>query len=273
MARSSSPIGIFDSGIGGLSVLKHIRTLLPNEDLIYFADSGYAPYGDKTAAFITERSFKIVDFLLEQNIKALVVACNTATTAAIHLLRNTYPNLPIVGVEPGLKPAAAKTTTGIVGVMATERTLASNKFYTLHQQLSEQTGIHFIMQPCPGMVDLIEHAELDSDPVFHLVRQYLIPLIEQNADTIVLGCTHYPFIQHLIEKIAAEYGCPTLNIIDTGFAVARRLWHLLDIHKLNHQNKIVNAIPHIFTSGNQETIALLITRLLQTEMPVSHISL
>lgn len=273
MLLSSGPIGIFDSGVGGLSVLRHIRAQLPDENLIYFADSGYAPYGDKPEEFVIERSFKIADFLLQQNIKALVVACNTATAAAIHLLREKYPELPIVGVEPGLKPAAALTTTGIVGVMATERTLASRKFHVLHQQLNDKTGVRFITQPCTGMADLIEHAELDSEPIFNLVRQYLLPLIEEKADTIVLGCTHYPFIRHVIEKIASEYNCPTLNIIDTGYAVARQLKHLLDIHKLNRHEKESTTTIHVLTSGDPEAISHLITRLLQTRMPVARVTL
>ena len=199
--KAAGPIGIFDSGVGGLSVLRHIATQLPNEDLIYFADSGFAPYGDKPEEFVIERSFRITDFLLKQNIKALVVACNTATAITIHLLREKYPDLPIVGVEPGLKPAAAKTITGTVGVMATERTLASNKFHVLHQLLNDQTGVHFIMQPCNGMADLIEHAELDSEPIFELVRRYLVPLLEQKADTIVLGCTHFNYFKESYQEI------------------------------------------------------------------------
>ena len=273
MLSAAGPIGIFDSGVGGLSVLRHIHAQLPDERLIYFADSGHAPYGDRSEEFVIDRSFRITDFLLKQKIKALVIACNTATATAIHLLRDQYPDLPIVGVEPGLKPAAAKTTSGIVGVMATERTLASHKFHLLHQLLNGQTGVHFIMQPCPGMADLIEHAELDSQPIFDLVRRYLIPLIRQKADTIVLGCTHYPFIRHVIEKIASESGHPSLNIIDTGYAVARQLTHLLDIHHLRCQETISPPPMQTFTSGDPKTIAYLIQRLLQIDMPVSYIAL
>lgn len=157
--------------------------------------------------------------------------------------------------------------------MATERTLASNKFHVLHQLLNDQTGVHFIMQPCPGMADLIEHAELDSEAIFSLVRRYLGPLLEQKADTIVLGCTHYPFIRHVIEKVAAEYGDRALNIIDTGYAVARQLKHLLDIYGLNCRKKNPEAAMRAFTSGNPETISRLIFRLLQTDMPVFYASL
>lgn len=273
--NAAGPIGIFDSGVGGLSVLRHIATQLPNEDLIYFADSGFAPYGDKPEEFVIERSFRITDFLLKQNIKALVVACNTATAIAIHLLREKYPDLPIVGVEPGLKPAAAKTITGTVGVMATKRTLASNKFHVLHQLLNDQTGVHFIMQPCNGMADLIEHAELDSEPIFELVRRYLVPLLEQKADTIVLGCTHYPFVRHVIEKVAEENGHTSLNFIDTGYPVARQLKHLLDIFELNRDKNGTARASRVtaFTSGDPGTISHLISRLLQTDMPVSYVSL
>lgn len=269
---ASGPIGVFDSGVGGLSVFRHIRTQLPNEDLIYFADSYYTPYGDKSEAFVIERTFAITDYFLKQNIKALVVACNTATAGAIHLLREKYPELLIVGVEPGLKPAAAKTITGTVGVMATKRTLASNKFHLLHQLLNDQTGVHFIMKACTGLAELIEHDELDSEAILTLVRQYLIPMLEQNADTIVLGCTHYPFIRDVIEKVAAENGKPSLNIIDTGYAVARQLKHQLDISGLNKPGKIPDATIKVFTSGDPKAISHLISRLLQTDMPVSYLS-
>ena len=273
MLSASGPIGVFDSGVGGLSVLRHIRAQLPDENLVYFADSGHAPYGSKPEEFVVDRSFRITDFLLSRQIKALVVACNPATASAIHLLRNRYPDLPIVGVEPGLKPAAAKTITGVVGVMATERTLSSNKFHVLHQTLNDRTGVHFIMQPCPGMADLIEHAELDSGPIHALVRRYLVPLLEQDADTIVLGCTHYPFVRHVIEKIAAESGKPSITIIDTGYAVARQLTHLLDIYGLRHNETGQAATMQAYTSGDPKTIGHLIARLLQTEMPVAYISL
>lgn len=270
--KAAGPIGIFDSGVGGLSVLRHIATQLPNEDLIYFADSGFAPYGDKPEEFVIERSFRITDFLLKQNIKALVVACNTATAITIHLLREKYPDLPIVGVEPGLKPAAAKTITGTVGVMATERTLASNKFHVLHQLLNDQTGVHFIMQPCNG------HGRPDRACRAGFRRldwcsRYLVPLLEQKADTIVLGCTHYPFVRHVIEKVAEENGHTSLNFIDTGYPVARQLKHLLDISELNRDKNGTASSAAAFTSGDPDTISHLISRLLQTDMPVSYVSL
>lgn len=266
----SAPIGVFDSGIGGLSVARHIRVRLPYENLLYFADSQYNPYGDKPEPFIVERSFKITDFLLSQGAKALVVACNTATAAAIHLLRAHYQNLPIVGVEPGLKPASFKTISSIVGVMATARTLTSHKFHVLHQLLSEQSGVNFILQPCPGLADLIEREDPDSEKIEQCIRKYLLPLLEQKADTIVLGCTHYPFVLHIIERLAAEAGHPDLMVIDTGGAIARQLEHVLQDHDLLRTDvpEMVPADFRIFTSGNAEKTSRIVKRLLSMDIPV-----
>ena len=263
-----SPIGVFDSGIGGLSVTQHIQALLPDEHLIYFADSKYNPYGDKPEAFIIERSYKITDFLLNQGIKALVVACNTATAAAIHLLRNRYPNLPIIGVEPGLKPATVKTRSSIVGVMATVRTLSSHKFHELHQLLSQQSGVTFILQPCPGLADLIEHENIESIKVIQTIRTYLLPLLDKKADTIVLGCTHYPFVRHIIKQLATEAGHPELMIIDTGHAIARQLKHVLQNNHLLNTNKNT-AHFEIFTSGNVPLITQIVKRLLKMNYPIT----
>ncbi len=266
----SAPIGVFDSGIGGLSVVRHIRARLPHENLVYFADSQYNPYGDKPEPFIVERSFKITDFLLSQGAKALVVACNTATAAAIHLLRAHYKDLPIVGVEPGLKPASFKTMSSIVGVMATARTLTSHKFHVLHHLLSEQSGVHFILQPCPGLADLIERADPDSEEVVQCIRTYLLPLLEQRADTIVLGCTHYPFVQHIIERLAAEAGHPDLMVIDTGGAIARQLEHVLQDHGLLCKGtpETAPADFQIFTSGDAGKTRSIVKRLLSMDIPV-----
>lgn len=267
----SAPIGVFDSGIGGLSVVRHIRKQLPYENLVYFADSQYNPYGDKPESFIVERSFKITDFLLSQGAKALVVACNTATAAAIHLLRAHYKDLPIVGVEPGLKPASFKTMSSIVGVMATARTLTSHKFHVLHQLLSEQSGVHFILQPCPGLADLIEREDPDSEKVVQTIRTYLLPLLEQKADTIVLGCTHYPFVLHIIKQLAAEAGHPDLMVIDTGGAIARQLEHVLQENDLIRKTAPGNppADFRIFTSGDEATTHRIVERLLSMDIPVT----
>ncbi len=231
-------IGVFDSGIGGLSVARHIRHRLAHESLLYFSDSGYAPYGDKSESAITERCFKIVDFFIAHQVKAIVVACNTATAAAIVQLRSHYPKLIIVGTEPGLKPALQMTQSKIVGVMATKSTLESQKFLTLKAQLSTESGTHFVCQACIGLVDQIERGELHSDASLDLVRSYVTPLLQRGADTIVLGCTHYPFVSHLIEQVICEYKgeneTNSVKLIDTGEAVARRLRSLLEQAELDN---------------------------------------
>jgi len=220
-----APVGIFDSGLGGLSILRHIRAQLPHEHLIYVADTGYAPYGDKPEQAVAERSLTIVDFLVDQGIKALVVACNTATIAAVKLLRARHPDLPIVGVEPGLKPAAAASRTGTVGVLATSRTLAGAKFLALRDQIADSTGTHFLLQPCRGLVDRIELN--DAEGTVQLLREYVTPLLTQGADTLVLGCTHYPLVRAAIEHVIGEAGAQDVTLIDTGDAVARQLARLL----------------------------------------------
>jgi glutamate racemase len=222
-----APIGIFDSGVGGLSVLRHIRAQLPHEHLIYFADSGFAPYGDKPEHLVTERVLAIGAFLLDQGAKAIVVACNTATVAAIAALRARYPGLPIVGVEPGLKPAAAASGNGLVGVLATGRTLAGTKFLLLRDQIADSTGARFLLQPCHGLADQIEFGELESDETDALLRRFILPLLDEGADTLVLGCTHYPLVQASIERVIAASTDRPVTLIDTGEAVARHLARLL----------------------------------------------
>ncbi|MCU6433589.1 glutamate racemase [Undibacterium sp. Jales W-56] len=233
-------VGVFDSGIGGLSVLRHIRQQLPDESLIYFADSGFSPYGDRSESFLIERSLVIAEFLRKQHCKAIVVACNSATAAAIKALRSAFPDLIIVGVEPGLKPAAQQSKNHIVGVLATQATLQSNKFQTLKNQLSGDTGTQFLPQACVGLADQIEKIELDSDATLNLLRRYLHPLLEQGIDTLVLGCTHYPFVADQIRQVIADSACPPVHIIDTGEAVARRL------------DKLIHAIPAIPKSVSRQ---------------------
>jgi glutamate racemase len=229
IARSAdSPIGVFDSGVGGLSVLRHIRAQLPHEHLMYFADSGHAPYGDKTEQFVVDRALAVTDFLLAQGAKALVVACNTATVAAIKAVRARYPELPVVGVEPGLKPAAAATRNGKVGVLATARTLKGEKFLQLREQISATTQAEFLLQPAVGLVDQIELGDLEAPAIGAMLEQYIAPLLEQGADTLVLGCTHYPFVKNGIERVLRDHARQDVVLIDTGDAVARQLGRLLE---------------------------------------------
>lgn len=259
---SESPIGIFDSGIGGLSVLRHIRSHLPHENLLYFADSGFAPYGDKTEDAIVERALTIAEFLTQRGAKSLVVACNAATAAAIKALRARYPDLPVVGVEPGLKPAAALTRSKTVGVLATKSTLTSEKFNRLREQQSAATGVRFILQACIGLADQVERGELQSIETTLLVKRYVTPLIEQGADTLVLGCTHYPFVQGLIEQAAEIVGVPLVTIVDTGEAVARQLVRLLAEHQRQRQAATAGTLE-AFTSGSETMLASAFSKLLK----------
>ena len=223
---SEAPIGVFDSGVGGLSVLKEIEQRLPNESLLYVGDCGHIPYGEKTPDFIRQRCAVIADFFQQQGAKALVLACNTATVAGIAELRQRYPDWPIVGMEPAVKPAAAATRSGVVGVLATTGTLQSAKFAALLDRFA--SDVQVITQPCPGLVELIETGDLHSNPLITLLRGYVEPLLAANCDTIILGCTHYPFLKPLLSQMLPS----SIILIDTGAAVARQLQRLLDERKL-----------------------------------------
>ncbi|MDO8262683.1 MAG: glutamate racemase [Gallionella sp.] len=212
----NNPIGVFDSGVGGLSVLREIRRELPGEDLLYVADSGHAPYGDKSRQMIETRTIAIAEFLLSQHAKAIVVACNTATGAAIEKLRARF-SVPIVAMEPAVKPAAATTKSGVIGVLATSGTLGSDNFAKLHERFGAEVDI--LVQACPGLVEQVEAGDLSGDQTRALIEKYLVPLLAQQVDTLVLGCTHYPFLAPLIQEIAG----PSVAIIDPAAAVAREL--------------------------------------------------
>jgi glutamate racemase len=216
-----APIGVFDSGVGGLSVLVEIRRELPHEDLLYVADSGHAPYGDKPADEIEERAHAIVGFLVTHGAKAIVVACNTATGVSVDALRARWP-MPIVGIEPAIKPAVATTKSGVVGVLATTQTIASPRFARLVETFG--TGVDVVAQACPGLVERIEEGDASGPATRDMVADYVRPLIEKGADTIVLGCTHYPFITPLIAQVAG----PAIAIINPAAAVARELRRRLE---------------------------------------------
>ena len=223
---SEAPIGVFDSGVGGLSVLREIHGLLPDESLLYIADCGHIPYGEKSPEFIRQRCAVMADFFRRQGAKALVLACNTATVAGVAQLRECYPDWPIVGMEPAVKPAAAATRSGVVGVLATTGTLQSAKFAALLDRFAND--IRVITQPCPGLVELIETGDLHSDALRTLLRSFVEPLVAAGCDTIILGCTHYPFLKPLLSQILP----PSIILIDTGAAVARQLKRLLSERSL-----------------------------------------
>jgi glutamate racemase len=216
-----APIGVFDSGVGGLSVLRHIRDELPTQDLLYVADSAHAPYGSKTPEQIQARSLLLAEFLVGQGAKALVIACNTATAAAAALLRERYA-IPILGMEPALKPAVAATRSGVVGVLATSGTLKSARFAALLE--SHGSNVRVVTQAAHGLVECVERGDIDAPATRQLLWQYLEPLLSAGADTLVLGCTHYPFLRGPIRALVGE----RVVIIDTGEAVARHLRRRLE---------------------------------------------
>jgi glutamate racemase len=237
-----APIGVFDSGIGGLSVLLHIREELPYENLLYIADSAHAPYGGKSPEEIRARSLALSEFLLSQGAKALVVACNTATAAAISVLRERF-DVPVIGMEPAVKPAVSATRSGIVGVLATTGTLKSARFAALLESYGQ--NVRVVTQGCPGLVECIERGELASSETRDLLGRYLRPLLEQGADTIVLGCTHYPFLKPLIREIAGE----GVVLIDTGAAVARQVRRRIEEAELLSRQQLQGNLD-FWTSGD-----------------------
>lgn len=269
---ANGPIGVFDSGIGGLSILRHIRNCLPHEDLLYFADTDFMPIGSKPEPVIVARSLAIAEFLLARGVKTLVLACNTATAAAIKGLRELYPDLALVGVEPGLKPAAALTQSRIVGVLATERTLDSQKFEQLRTQISAASNVRFLPQACVGLADQVEKGELDTPATAAMIRRYVAPLIEQGADTLVLGCTHYPFVQALIETCIRESTERPIAIVDTGEAVARQLQRLLAQRQLERQPGHVGKLEG-FTTGPEAALAGAFAKLLKIQAHVTQVRL
>jgi glutamate racemase len=216
-----NPIGVFDSGVGGLSVLREIRRELPAEDLLYVADTANAPYGDRDAAFVRERALAIVSRLMDERVKAVVVACNTATGLAVEALRERY-ELPIVAVEPAVKPAALQTRSGVIGVLATTQTLASERFSKL--VATHASGVTVLTQPSPGLVERVEAGDLSSEQTRALVARYVGPIVARGADSLVLGCTHFPFLRGAIEKVAG----PSVTIIDPAIAVAREVRRRLE---------------------------------------------
>lgn len=213
-------IGIMDSGSGGLSVFREIRRALPRSRYIYFSDNAWCPYGDKTADFIRQRSSVITRELLAKGADAIVIACNTATAAAIASLRETFP-IPFIGMEPAVKPAALGTRSGVVGVLATAGTLSASK-YLITKGLYG-SGVRIVEHTGSGFVELVENGVLDGPEAEKICAASLLPLLEAGADTIVLGCTHYPFLLGTLQKVAAAQGYPDIRFIDPAPAVARRL--------------------------------------------------
>ena len=215
-------IGIFDSGSGGLSVYREIVILLPYERYVYYADNAHCPYGEKSAEYIRDRARAITDILLRMGADIIVVACNTATAAAIATLREEYPDVPFVGMEPAVKPAALGTKTGVIGVLATAGTLKGSKYLKTKGRFEDD--VHIVEHVGDGFVELVEKGILDGPEAYATVRTSLQPLLDAGADRIVLGCTHYPFLRPVIEAIAG----PGVQVIDPAPAVARQTVRMLE---------------------------------------------
>ena len=215
-------IGIFDSGIGGLSVFREIRKLLPEERYIYYSDNAHCPYGEKTREHIVARARAITDFLLAEGAEIIVVACNTATAAAISTLRSEYPDVKFIGMEPAIKPAALSTRTGVIGVLATAGTLKADKYLLNRGKWAD--NVRIVEHVGQGFVELVESGKTDGKEAEDIVRESLRPLLDEGADRIVLGCTHYPFLIETIRKVAGNlYPDRGTEIIDPAPAVARHL--------------------------------------------------
>ena len=235
-------IGVFDSGVGGLSVLRAIHAALPHEHLVYVADSGHAPYGDQSEAHITHRTLTVGSWLAVQGVKGITIACNTATVVAAKILRDQM-HLPVVAIEPAIKPAVALTRSGVVGVLATRQTVQSASVARLVDLYGADKRI--LLQGCPGLVEQVERADLHGAETEALLRQFITPLMEQGADTLVLGCTHYPFLRDTIQRVAGD----GITLLDPAEAVARELARrLADSGSLTAQTG--QGSVQFFTSGD-----------------------
>ena len=257
---NAQPIAVFDSGLGGLTVLRALRSRLPHEDFFYFADTRFLPYGERPEAFLKQRGVLIAEALVRRGAKALVIACNTATAAAAEAIRAAI-DLPIVALEPGVKPAVALTKTGVIGVLATTRTLASERF----QRLVGNHAHHLKVLPvaCPGLAEAIETQGPESPVVAALLDAFVAPLRAAGADVVVLGCTHYPWVAEAIARRMPA----GVSLLDTGEPVARQLERLLAAGQLlggghGHLN--------VATSGAPASVNATVSRLWGQSLPVEH---
>lgn len=260
------PIGLFDSGVGGLSVLRHVWRELPFEDVIYVADQKHMPYGPQSAENVRRFSHQITRYLLEtHHCKLIAIPCNTATARAINYLREHFPDVPIVGMEPAVKPGAKATRTGKVGVLATIGTFESQRYASLMARYA--ADVELFENPCVGLVPLIEEGALEGAAIEALIRPILADMLQNNIDTLVLGCTHYPFITPLIQQIVGD----SVTLIDPAPAVARQIRRLLEQHAQQAVPGV--GVTRFFTTGEPTHFAAQIAMLLNRKPPVRHISL
>lgn len=252
---NTNPIGVFDSGVGGLSVLREIRALMPNENIIYFGDQGHVPYGPRPMKQIQDFSEGITRFLLAQKSKIIVVACNTASAAALKYLREIFRGVNFVGMEPAIKPAAEKTQTGKVGVLATPATFQGALYASVVERFAH--GVELFQDTCTGLVQQIEMGALNGAETRRILEAALHPMLEKDIDTVVLGCTHYPFVIPLIQQIVGE----KVRVIDPAPAVARQVKRLMEAGDMTNQNGQVGKIRFI-TSGEADSVKSILPALL-----------
>ena len=251
MKSNNNPIGIFDSGIGGTSIWKEIKTLLPFENTIYLSNSKNAPYGEKSRQEIIDLSVKNTEFLINQNCKLIVVACNTATTNTIKILRNTY-DIPFIGIEPAIKPASLKTKTNTIGILATKGTLNSDLFEKTSNTINKQITIKETIGK--GLVELIEEGKINTTEMEKLLSSYLIPMMDKKVDCLVLGCTHYPYLIPKIKEIVGN----KVEIIDSGQAVAKQTKAILEKYELlNNDEKTGN--HQFYINKNKKVLEMIIS--------------
>ena len=260
----NSPIGIFDSGVGGLSVLRAIRAQLPNENIAYYADQARVPYGARSLAEIRSFSEEITHFLLAHGAKIIVVACNTASAAALRYLRKTFPNIPFVGMEPAVKPAAEQTNSGVVGVLATPATFQGRLYASVVERFASDVTV--LQNTCAGLVEEIERGALKGQKTHQILDSALQDMLAHGLDTIVLGCTHYPFVIPLIAKIAGE----NVRIIDPAPAVARQVEHRLETINARSTRQTEGQIQ-LYTSGDAKELASILPKLGFENFPITRI--
>ncbi len=258
---SSDPIGVFDSGVGGLSILRAIRAQMPEEPILYFGDQGHIPYGPRPLQQVRDFSEGITRFLLGRDAKLVVVACNAASAAALTYLREIFPQVDFVGMEPAIKPAAEHTETGVVGVLATPATFQGALFASVVERFAG--GVQLLKDACPGLVQRIEAGDLDGPETRRILEKALHPMLERHIDTVVLGCTHYPFVIGLIQNIVG----PNVRVIDPAPAVARQAGRMLEKRGLRHPAG-ERAAMEFFTSGAERDLESLLPRLLGEAGPV-----
>jgi len=261
MPSQNHPIGIFDSGVGGLSVLRAIRALMPEEPVIYFGDQGHVPYGPRSLEQVRNYSEAITKFLLNLDAKLIVVACNTASAAALHYLRDKFAGIPFVGMEPAVKPAAEYTQSGLVGVLATPATFQGALYASVIERFAN--GVQIFQQTCPGLVELIEQGNLEGKEPRIILEDALRPMLDRGIDTVVLGCTHYPFVIPLIKQIVGE----TVRVIDPAPAVAKQVERRLvssGLKRISGQSSRLR----FYTSGDANIFWGILPKLLGESGPV-----